>query len=31
MKRRPRGLCDKLRATTSRTVICTGVAQMASL
>jgi hypothetical protein len=31
MKRRPRGLCSKLQATASRTVICTSVAQMASL
>jgi ribonuclease HI len=31
MKRRPRGLCDKPRATASRTVTYTGAAQMASL
>jgi hypothetical protein len=31
MKRRPEELCAKLRATASRMVTCTGVAQTASL
>jgi hypothetical protein len=31
MKRRPKGLCIKLRATASRMVTCTGVTQMALL